>query len=192
VTKELRITLRARNNRLIAARERLNLGAREAAAKIPVRYEQLLRFEGLKDSPINGKGVWRDTALRVAAYYGGTPEYFWPEAVMALVEPEKTVEIDAADVARLSSGSGGSLLALPSPDPDPEEALLRSLDMQRAREFLKTLPEREAHVLSLRCGIDCERELTYGQIGAMLNVSRERARQIGEKGLAMIRRALRA
>lgn len=189
MTKELRITLRARNNRLIAARERLRLGAREAASKIPVRYDQLLKFEGLKDSPINGKGVWRDAALRIAAFYGGTPEYFWPEAVMALVEPEKTVEIDASDVAMLGTSSGGSPIALLSPDLDPEESLLRALDMQRARELLQTLPEREARVLAMRCGIDCE-ELTYHRIGAMLNITRTRALQIGEQGLARIRKAL--
>jgi len=190
MTKELRITLRARNNRLIAARESLGLGAREAAARVPVSYPVLLKLEGLKISPLDNKGVWRGSAVRVAAYYGSSPEYFWPEVVMALVEPEKTVEIDAMDVAVLSSGAG-SLLALPDSS-DPEADLIRAIDSRRLHDLLTTLPEREAQVLSLRFGLEDGVERTLDEVGAVMGASgmgasRERMRQLQASGLAKIR-----
>ena len=50
-------------------------------------------------------------------------------------------------------------------------------------------PEREREVLRLRYGLGLDRELTLGEIGRRLSLSRERVRQIEAKALAKIRAA---
>lgn len=89
MTKELRLTLKVRNNRLIRARESLGLGAMEASKRIGISYSTLLELENLKTSPLGRRGSWRKPVLKVALFYGNTTDYFWPEAVMAVVEPER-------------------------------------------------------------------------------------------------------
>ena len=53
---------------------------------------------------------------------------------------------------------------------------------------LERLPEREAKVIRLFFGIDCQ-EKTLEEIGALMNLSRERVRQIKEKALTLLRSA---
>lgn len=50
-------------------------------------------------------------------------------------------------------------------------------------EVLAELNEREANVIRLRFGIDCENEMTLEEIGGLYGVTRERIRQIEAKGL---------
>ena len=51
------------------------------------------------------------------------------------------------------------------------------------------IPDREAEVLKMFFGLAGQTEMTLEEIGMRLNVSRERARQIKEKGLRHLREA---
>ncbi len=57
--------------------------------------------------------------------------------------------------------------------------------------LLDGLECRDAQVLRLRFGFDCE-PMTLGDIGEVLNVSRERVRQIEARALASLRTTLEA
>jgi len=204
VTKELRLTLRVRNNRLIAAREALGLSAREAAARMGVSYQRLLEYEGLRLSPLGAHNSWKKAALRICAFYGATVEHFWSEAVMAVVEPVRTVEVDGMDVARLTAPV--DLAALPS-DVDVEDEFLRAEQSQKVREgveMLDKLDPRVAQVIRLRFGLDGEEPKTLNEVGAVIDrlvmgtqtgmiegvgVSGSRAQLLQEEGLAMLRRS---
>jgi RNA polymerase primary sigma factor len=54
--------------------------------------------------------------------------------------------------------------------------------------FLQTLVPREEQVLRLRFGVGCGREHTLEEIGAGLDVTRERVRQIELRALRKLRR----
>jgi RNA polymerase primary sigma factor len=74
------------------------------------------------------------------------------------------------------------------PDEDTyERALSGSIE-----EALGTLKEREAKVLRLYFGLDGSEPMTLEEIGALLNITRERVRQIKEKALLRLRHASRA
>src|SRR5690606_37209834 len=72
-----------------------------------------------------------------------------------------------------------------SPGPDEEvysDALQRSID-----DALSTLSEREAKVLRLYFGLGNTEPLTLEQIGERFGITRERVRQIKERGLTRLR-----
>jgi RNA polymerase primary sigma factor len=74
--------------------------------------------------------------------------------------------------------------------PSPEEALLRGDLVRHLREALGGLPARERDVLRLRFGLDGEVEQTLEEIGARLQVTRERVRQMEAQALRRLSRAL--
>ncbi|MFE6284253.1 RNA polymerase sigma factor RpoD/SigA [Streptomyces sp. NPDC057877] len=61
------------------------------------------------------------------------------------------------------------------------------LSPEEVRELLNCLSEREHRVMTLRLGLDEGPELTLDAIGAELNVTRERIRQIESKALTKLR-----
>ncbi len=76
----------------------------------------------------------------------------------------------------------------PLPDTSLMDDSLRK-DIDRA---LSTLTEREATVIRLYFGLDSEHSATLEEIGEMLNLTRERVRQIKEKALIRLRHASRS
>jgi RNA polymerase primary sigma factor len=74
--------------------------------------------------------------------------------------------------------------------PDEEtfdKALTESIQLA-----LSGLKEREAKILRLYFGLDGSEPMTLEQIGAVLNITRERVRQIKEKALSRLRHVSRA
>ncbi len=73
-------------------------------------------------------------------------------------------------------------------DLQPDEPLMNeslTIDVQQA---LESLNAREAEIMRLYFGIDHERPLTLEEIGRHFGLTRERVRQIKEKGLRKLRR----
>lgn len=65
--------------------------------------------------------------------------------------------------------------------PSVEDEVIHSSIQGQVREILGGLDEKEALVLKLRFGLDDDRPRTLQEIGAILNVTRERVRQIEQK-----------
>ena len=73
-----------------------------------------------------------------------------------------------------------------------DEALKRNSLVDELEEALKTLSPREEQVLRLRYGLGEDQDHTLEEIGAQFGVSRERVRQIEQKGLRKLRHPTRA
>jgi RNA polymerase primary sigma factor len=69
----------------------------------------------------------------------------------------------------------------------PFDAAAASLQHHDLAVALSTLPPRESRVVCMRFGLDGEDPMSFDQIGEVLGVSRERARQIQRRALAMLR-----
>ncbi|MBN2205994.1 MAG: RNA polymerase sigma factor RpoD/SigA [Candidatus Aminicenantes bacterium] len=65
--------------------------------------------------------------------------------------------------------------------PSVEDEVIHSSIQGQVRELLGNLDEKEALVLKLRFGLDDDRPRTLQEIGEILNVTRERVRQIEQK-----------
>jgi RNA polymerase primary sigma factor len=88
----------------------------------------------------------------------------------------------------------GSLLSFLEDEdsPNPEERTLDSLRVSEIRRAIASLEPREARVLRLYYGLDGNQPLTLEEIGSIFGLSRERIRQIKERGLRRLRNTRRA
>jgi RNA polymerase primary sigma factor len=71
--------------------------------------------------------------------------------------------------------------------PDPYAVVAQRELQQRMAECLSGLPEREAHILRLRFGLDTDRPQTLSEIGELYGLSRERIRQLETLALKKLR-----
>jgi len=69
----------------------------------------------------------------------------------------------------------------------PFDAAAASLQHHDLEVALATLPPRESRVVCMRFGLDGADPMSFDQIGEVLGVSRERARQIQRRALGMLR-----
>ncbi len=74
----------------------------------------------------------------------------------------------------------------------PDEETIEKALVESVHEALAGLKEREAKILRLYFGLDGSEPMTLEQIGAVLNITRERVRQIKEKALSRLRHVSRA
>jgi RNA polymerase primary sigma factor len=77
-------------------------------------------------------------------------------------------------------------------NPTPDEETFDKALTESIHEALAGLKEREAKILRLYFGLDGSEPMTLEQIGAVLNITRERVRQIKEKALSRLRHVSRA
>jgi RNA polymerase primary sigma factor len=75
---------------------------------------------------------------------------------------------------------------------NPNEIITYYKMKEHTRDILDTLSPREASVLRLRFGIDCETDHTLEEVGKIFNVTRERIRQIEAKALRKLRHPARS
>jgi len=125
-------------------------------------------------------------------------------------EIAKELEMDVNDVAYALKVSGrhvsvdapfsqsdndkSSLLDVISNNeqPEPDYDLMTNSLKNDIESSLGTLTEREAEVIRLYFGINSEYSATLEEIGEMLNLTRERVRQIKEKALGRLRHSSRS
>jgi RNA polymerase primary sigma factor len=74
----------------------------------------------------------------------------------------------------------------------PDEETFEKALADSVHEALAGLKERESKILRLYFGLDGSDPMTLEQIGAVLNITRERVRQIKEKALSRLRHVSRA
>jgi len=73
--------------------------------------------------------------------------------------------------------------------PDTDERILWESFTRALSDALAELPEREQQVLSLRFGLTDDHPKTLREIGEIMNLSRERVRQIESRALNKLRRS---
>jgi RNA polymerase primary sigma factor len=109
--------------------------------------------------------------------HGGSPELI--RRIQAATRP--TVSLDAT----LETDSNFSLVQTMS---DPEVDGTGEIDMdETVGRLMEVLRPREQRVLSLRFGLSGEPRLSLSQVGKVLEVSKERVRQIQDRALEKLR-----
>lgn len=71
--------------------------------------------------------------------------------------------------------------------PSPAQTVYQDLLRERINEVLSSLTPREARILRLRFGLDCDRPYTLEEVGQKFGLTRERIRQIEGKALRRLR-----
>jgi len=75
--------------------------------------------------------------------------------------------------------------------PSVEYQIIKNSIQQQIRDMLDELDDKEANVIKLRFGLDDDEARTLQEIGDMLNLSRERIRQIEQKAMRKLARSRR-
>ena len=89
-------------------------------------------------------------------------------------------------VSKPPDSDGGLVLTELLEDEDtkqPDEVLVEMYEIEMIRKLLDAIDEREAKVLRMRFGLDDREPRTLKEIGQVLNLSRERVRQIEHEAL---------
>ena len=71
--------------------------------------------------------------------------------------------------------------------PSPAQSVYHGMLRECLSEVLSSLPPREARIIRLRFGLDCDRSHTLEEVGQKFGLTRERIRQIEGKALRRLR-----
>jgi RNA polymerase primary sigma factor len=71
--------------------------------------------------------------------------------------------------------------------PSPAQTVYQEMLRERINEVLSTLSPREARIIRLRFGLDCDKPYTLEEVGQKFGLTRERIRQIEGKALRRLR-----
>ena len=69
----------------------------------------------------------------------------------------------------------------------PEEIIEKLINKEEVENMLAKLPEKEAKIIKLRFGLDLGYPRTLEEVGKILNITRERVRQIEAKAIRRLR-----
>ena len=181
MTRQLEVTIRARNNLLIQERLRHGYKTQTALARaVQMAVPAYNGFETFRISPIGPTTKeWTVDALRVAEFFGVQPGELWPEALLEIKGSLKlTALMDAHEL-----GSGGSArLALPA-DTVAEEHELN----EKIQGVLERLERRRRFAVVKKLGLDGDEPWILEDIGRALGVTRERARGLYMDGINKLR-----
>jgi len=71
--------------------------------------------------------------------------------------------------------------------PSPAQTVYQEMLRERINEVLSSLSPREARIIRLRFGLDCDKSYTLEEVGRKFGLTRERIRQIEGKALRRLR-----
>lgn len=184
--KEFRVTMQLRNNRMLELREAKGWTQAEAAMACLISQGAWGGLETLREKPTVWAGgprsktrlrVWSGVALAIAEAFDVTPEWLWPDEVQAVAGGKKSLKVGADEAMALMG----------EVDERPPELMPMAGELRlKARKVLATLTPREEKVLRMRFGIG-ENDHTYEEIAKDFEITRERARQIGQNALRKLR-----
>jgi RNA polymerase primary sigma factor len=185
MTHDFDLTLRLKNNHLIAWREGMGWTIAQAAQAIEIGYETYARYERLKTCPIGQDGRFKEAAVKIAAFIGSSPEELWPAAILAVQQPVVRTTIKGEQALALAALSSR---LLPSPEAVVEQRERQDL-MAKA---LSTLTPREARIIKKRFGFEDGEERTRGEIGKEENLPYHRVKSIEDIALRKLRHSSRS
>jgi RNA polymerase primary sigma factor len=161
------------------------LAEQSRIVRLPLNRVGALNKIGKKFSELEQKYEREPTAAELAE-----------QLDMSIPEIAETIKISGRHLsvdAPFVQGEDNRLLdILPNEmQPPPDSELIRESLKVEVMQVLTTLSQREAEVIKLYFGLDCQC-LTLEEIGEKFNLTRERVRQIKEKAIRRLRHASRS
>ena len=190
---EYRIKVTVRNNLILNAIE--NAGYRsvsEFCRAVNLPKTALTELIAMRKPPLNQSGEFSENAKALMEELCALPTDLWTSEQLTLKLKRNTAQRDvSSEGMRAALGMHAEeMLELMRPD-DPDEAVLKHEMVSVVEAKLDSLRPREAKMLRLRFGIGCE-EHTLEEVGKVLDVTRERARQIEAKALRHLKHPSRS
>ncbi len=104
----------------------------------------------------------------------------------------RTTSLSAPVSGQDNEGSNTSLgnLLEDESSPQPEEEVLTQMELDKLQKLIDSIDERDAKILSLRYGLNSENPKTLREIGEIVDLSRERVRQLEMRALKRLKKAM--
>ncbi len=104
----------------------------------------------------------------------------------------RTTSLSAPVSGQDNEGSNTSLgnLLEDESSPQPEEEVLTQMELDKLQKLIDSIDERDAKILSLRYGLNSESPKTLREIGEIVDLSRERVRQLEMRALKRLKKAM--
>ena len=192
MVNEYRIRVTVRNNLILTAIEKAGYKNQSAfcrEAEMPATA--LSGLISMKNPPLLTTGEFSDVAKKLMEILCLAPTDLWTSEQLTLRlrhnSAERDVNLDGMRAALGMNAEEALLLVAPSPEEVMEEKDIQKL----IEEQLASITPREEKVLRLRYGIGCE-EHTLEETGKILEVTRERIRQIEIHALRKLKHPQRA
>lgn len=184
--KEIRATLRLRNNLLLSLREQAGLTQKELANRAGISAFQLGKIENFGRQGTGVRGGSKKSHLSFASLRPAVQKlarFFQVEETeiaseylhqaIKITEIEK--EIDHTEIVPLLE----SQLFLSTPT--PEESLIQEEKAEHIRKRLCLITPREEEMVRMTYGIDEDREFTNKEIGQRFKISASRVQSLVKK-----------
>ena len=189
--KAYRIKITVKNNLLLTAIEQAGYkSAAEFARAIGLTDQEVSALVALRNAPINQDGEFSPNAKRIMEALGAAPSDLWTTEQLNMKLKRNTKE-DFFSAPTIQAILGGNVAQLEGSvyeeSEKPEEVLNKKELKAELEKVLGTLTPRETKVLQLRFGLDGCGEHTLEEIGDMLDIGKERVRQIEAKALRKMR-----
>jgi RNA polymerase sigma factor (sigma-70 family) len=142
-------------------------------------------YANFKKTPLNDKGEWRKSFLKLSEILKCMPEDICPPQHLenGLKNNNILFEANAQEILTLTSGN--TYTAIPA-----IEKIIEEEDINQINQSLDYLTPKEKKIIEMRFALGEEPdEKTYEDIGKIYNLSRERIRQIEIKAIRKLRRA---
>jgi RNA polymerase sigma factor (sigma-70 family) len=152
---------------------------------------QLTELISLRTPPLTKEGEFRESAKRLMEGLCALPTELWTaeQLTMELKRNTSTKEVNLdAMIAALGMNSEEALHLIEGPSPEKELEDKEAAEV--VNEMLETLTPKEARVLRMRFGIGCN-EHTLEETGRVLDVTKERIRQIEAKAMRKMKHPTR-
>jgi RNA polymerase primary sigma factor len=190
-TKAYRVKITVKNNLLLTAIEQAGYkSAAEFARAIGLTEQRVSALVALRNAPINQDGEFSPNAKRIMEALGAAPSDLWTTEQLNMKLKRNTKE-DFFSAPTIQAILGGNVAQLEGSvyeeSEKPEEVLNKKELKAELEKVLGTLTPRETKVLQLRFGLDGCGEHTLEEIGDMLDIGKERVRQIEAKALRKMR-----
>ena len=180
-----RVKVTVRNNLLLSAIEAAGYKSQsEFARSAELSPTEVNNLVAMRHAPITLDGEFSHEAKAIMEALGACPSDLWTDEQLTLRLKRNTGErsVESDVVAAMLEQHNENML-LPNP-----ESLMMELDKHNVvAAALDSLTEREKKVLQMHNGIDCN-ENSLEDIAKVLNVTRERVRQIEAKAMRKLRR----
>ena len=185
-TGEYRVKISVRNNLILKAIEDAGVTSVAGFCKyMGLRSKVLLGLINFSYTPINSVGEFTPIAKQLMEALGAAPTDLWTSEQLNLRLPKNHVERDVSQaVLHDLLGVGDSvLLAIEN----PEAVVIRKQLRAAIYKELQVMPPREVEALTLRYGLDGGEYKSLDEVAELMDVTRERVRQIEASALRKMR-----
>ena len=175
--KDFRLQVRVKNNRILQRIEEMGFKSVAAFCRHAGLADWTVgMYINMRESPRDIRdGSWKKAVRIMARCLGVSPEDLFSEEQEQMSLKRNTAE---------ANFSASQVLAVMS---DPEERILKDEQCRLLYESLSLLNKNEQITLWSRFGMDGEGERTLAEVGEHLGMTRERVRQIEQKGLSKLK-----